>query len=491
MDRKPFAADRRFNHLIPTTYVKQIFILVIILSFLVFTQFLRFHSYQPLLNAFHIEINHQQQSNVPVTICEQPLEPPPILQVPSNYPELFKQYARFHHQVRQCLENHVCSQIHTPNIIVYYNVALRGGLGDQIRAMMYVLFLAITSNRAFFIDNLNDSISQFQLVAAFVPNFINWQISPSIRSYISSMSTDSQRYFALELVHGFTYNINDMKTPIMEQVSEQSKYSVNMTQLNITQMSIPYKVVHLFARIRRIHMHTVAPWILKNRHPSISQTLATLDISLLDVQLTQMLFRPSFIVDQMSSDRTFPIDQPFIAIHIRTGVDTGENNMGRFDNIRNRYPETIQNVWNCMLRIENSIEPIQRVYIASDDIQFKKDFIQFGNHHNVTVKAVLNPILHTSTAISDPNNKTEIQCNGFLDAAADIFALAKGSSLISAKSTFADAAFQLGQMKHYQNIFFFVVSKQGNQKKQISNCRDLMLQAHPSLLDINNNEEDD
>lgn len=479
MERKHFA-NRRFTLAVPR-YVKQIFIFAVSLSFIVLLQLLRLHSYQPFFNAFRIEANHQQ-SNAPPTICEEPLDPPPISDVPPDYPELFKQYARYHHQARQCLESIACSKLQAPDVMIYYNVAIRGGLGDQIRAMMYVLFLAITSNRVFFIDNLNDSISQFQLSAAFVPNFIDWRISPAIRSYISTLSTDSLRYINLELVRGTHYVVSDLEKAVIGKVPKNLKFDVNIADLNITQMVAPYKAAYVFARIRRVHMNTVAPLFFEKRHPSISRTLVDMDHSLLDVQLTQMLFRPSFTVDQMTEERTFPHDQPYVAVHIRTGVDTGESSMGRFDSIRGRSLETVANVWNCIVGVDGIVQNVTRLYIASDDIQLKRDFMEFGHRHNVTVRAVLSPTLHTSTAVSDPNFATDVQCNGFLDAAADIFALARGSSLVAAKSTFADAAFQLGKMENYLNIFLFVVPTDGDQTKQVAKCKDQMLEAHPSLL---------
>lgn len=230
-------------------------------------------------------------------------------------------------------------------------------------------------------------------------------------------------------------------------------------------------------------MNTVAPLFLEKRHPSISQTLTALNFSLLDVQLTQMLFRPSLIVDQMTTERTFPRDQPYVAVHIRTGVDTGESDMGRFDNIRGRSLETVVNVWNCIFGVDGIAQNTTRLYIASDDTQLKQDFMEYGYRHNVTVRAVLSSTLHTSTAATALNNATNVQCNGFLDAAADIFALARGSSLIAARSTFADAAFQLGQMERYRNIWFIIAPSSGDQGKQIVKSKDQMLVAYPRLLD--------
>lgn len=391
-------------------------------------------------------------------VCTHPLRlSHPLIQLPSYYPDILHKYARLHRQTLDCIRARADGRDlpHTddpafcarPKLLVYMNQGRRSGVGDTGRGMMISLLFAIATRRLLIIPGLADSTSYFPLTAVLVPAAIDWRVSSSIRQYCLSARYGNSHYLRL---------IKAPNGSLLYKSADSEFFHNPVFNLIDTESTAPFQtligdadVVHMFPRIPHNSLYDIARLLLTVEADDYSKLANAAN---LNVMLTRMLFKPSKVV-QTTASSIIPstLHHSYTSVHIRTGLDTGENITRRFGH----SASYLHGIANATLACVRSLSEQRHIFLASDSLALKREMIKTAADFDVQVLTSMERVIHTSTLVrlSQPNHDQQLhrlhQCKGLINAFVDVVTLSASNVLVAARSTFADLAYDLGNMSHY------------------------------------------
>lgn len=169
--------------------------------------------------------------------------------------------------------------------------------------------------------------------------------------------------------------------------------------------------------------------------------------------VTHSLFIPSPIVTQLVHHLTFGREWPYVAVHARTGGDVSEGDLPRFAAMAENYTVVTASLLDCVMKRKKG--GVRRIYLASDSVEFKKNFIHIAtNQYGIDVKTLKEKAVHTGKRSNkDRDDDDEVEhnesivernCKGFLNAFVDIAAMGRAEFIVSTSSGFSNMAFFIG-----------------------------------------------
>lgn len=378
-------------------------------------------------------------SPVRISQCQQPRSDLAVAQPPTEFPQILAEYATWHVTARQCLLSPSCED--KPNVLVWHFLERSGGLGDRIRGIRFSFILAVLTRRVFFISWKINPIAPFPLTAAMLPNLVDWRLPTSVSALASSFS---------QTVYNYSLKMSENNLVVFQVASGKPP---------VLHATIPLEVsnnaVHLFEKrpfviVSNTFSRTLFP--LCARLLVRAGDMSPIDPNEADRLLTTMLFRPSQSVSQLVKERTrFPKNIPFIGVHVRLGTDVYEGKSKRFSKLKVNETITAEHLFECALRVDTA--DTKQVFLASDSQRFKTLFEKMGRERGIHVQTVHRTAMHVgSTRGSMKENGMNERCEAFLDAFADVFALAGAHAMVTTGSSFSYTAYCLGNMHQVVQI---------------------------------------
>lgn len=309
-----------------------------------------------------------------------------------------------------------------------------GGLGDLLRGIRFSFLLAIFTRRLFFIDWPTNPVHPFPLTAALLPNLVDWRLLTPVTASVESLSQNVYNYSMNISYDGNSmtiFQIRPGKRPVLHTqiplVESNSTVELFQGQPLITVSNILSKrVFHQFAKLL----------VRVNDSPPLDPNSA-------DRLLTSTLFHPSAAVSQLVKERTrFSENASFVGVHVRLGTDVDEEHLKRFSIASANDYAAARQVLECVRQVDTA--NTRHVYLASDSLPFKVAFEKMGENMGINVQTVQRKARHIGSEFEERQVSLDERCNGFLDAFADVYALARAYTLLQTGSSFAYTAYCLG-----------------------------------------------
>lgn len=360
----------------------------------------------------------------------------PKLRPPTyDMPTFLKRYVHQHARRRRCyLANAPAYCSGVPPALVWSCPPgnMCAGLGDRVTRLMGVFLMAVLTDRMFFIEWPNERASQFDLLIALVPAQLDWRPVPALyktkgvsraRTYWFLNQTD---WHHVSVPHGDAHVVSDLLSPKLFDLKTEPG------------------VWLLDSRMPKEMM----PKLSKN--PMLAERFQEYEAFTHDANYERILFHmhfaPSRAVEQATRPWGFDNGASYVGLHIRTGHDI----LPLLSKTQKRFAwawangdatHLLKKVFNCMVDVLGH-EP-NRMFVASDSLAVKQASLVLGRKKGVAVRTILRRASNISLK-ANQSQSVEERCEIFLDIFVDLVMLARADSIVSTGSTFARAAYFLG-----------------------------------------------
>lgn len=384
-------------------------------------------------------------TNVPLNESCFTKSPPPPLMIPSPLmPPAIQDYIQFHAEAKSCLLNSAC--INKPEIIVWTCIrGYCGGLGDRIRFARIACFLAMVTNRLFFIKWNKNEMASMDVIAALVPAYINWTLPENeLNEYFHTNVSQVDVRFNflvtnLEFVNPFPTR-NDSEEELL-----------NLKETDFTKLFKQWKIILLNPRFYSNDIEHLA------NNPNSQHIMRGFPVNLTMLQfekfISLMLFAPSASTSKLARQRTFQDNRPYIAVHLRTGFDHGGDDNTRFAPLKEQGIDILaERVIACFKRMDARTR-YNRLFVASDGKDLKQRIEVLGKQHGIDVKSDGSGFsYHLDFSPSESYEGRGGTCVAFLEVFADMYGLAGASKLFFLFSGFPRVAMSLGNVGKWAEI---------------------------------------
>lgn len=360
-----------------------------------------------------------------------------------------------------------------PPVIVFATDRGRsGGLGDRMRSIRNILMLSILTRRIFLINWQQPNSNPYSLTSAMHPSYIDWDLPHTTIGRLcqwynieydlaneNNINDDSDHHpeggtgvVVLRLFPGVSYNL--FHNPVNESIGEVSAVDTDFEELlkpfsliNIHDSILSQATVHALAR-------NVPAKGKKRTEGLMNMTLLQLERS-----LTDFVFRPSPVVDFLATRRTFGeteenegeknIQQPYIAVHARTGEDVWESHDNRFVGLAEQFHIVAQRLLTCIARTttassSDNATTTTRVFFASDSLALKYHMVDAAARAGVQFNTNRRYTWHVDKMVNVHFGTPVDNCVGYLDVFADAFAVARANTVVFTPSNFPAVSMGLG-----------------------------------------------
>lgn len=181
-------------------------------------------------------------------------------------------------------------------------------------------------------------------------------------------------------------------------------------------------------------------------NPNVQYTLGglrELPIDTVERLIMTSLFRPSANVANFALQFSFQQNQPYVAIHARTGIDYGEWGNNQMQSMRKDMKSTALKLLKCAE--ETHYSGRKRIFLASDSQEFKNIFRNLSRMKGISIHTANIRTVHLDlmSSVQDLNTESK-KCSSFLLVFSDMMLLAKAEAIISTGSGFSNSAFYSG-----------------------------------------------
>lgn len=365
--------------------------------------------------------------------CRTPKESLQLHALPYTAPVSLRQYVDWHSDARQCLLDTSCSD--KPSVLILRCLPNKpcAGIGDRFRGIVHTFLLAIWTKRVFLIDWRTEEHSAFPLTVAMWPLAIDWRID-GIEQVLPPITTH------IDWHHSKNW-------------SRLSLGRARKTNLEIDDFPFLARDLNSFAIVNHAP-YSMLTTLTKNQiFAKQFPDLAALTSAQMARLLLKTLFTPSPVVESEVNNAVAGFKgKKFVAIHARTGHDVGETEIQRFQSKNWGYDDTAQALLSCSERVTTMMyenrAPMKRIFAASDSQALKKVMAKEAIKRKISFSSISAQALHID---KPPENfekaSRQEQCKAFLGVFIDVYALSKGSQIVTTGSGFAKLAFLLGNAK--------------------------------------------
>lgn len=356
--------------------------------------------------------------------CEKATLAAPLLPVPLAIPETIRTYVQWHAEtlahtafddgkcandvqilIWRCSPNHECA-----------------GLGDRFSGMVFTFYLAILTRRLFFIDlaatrgNLYFSVDR-----AVMPAVINWTLPECLMTQKAEFFEWRKRWpFLAPLKDG---NFFDLERDAVGDLFQKHRI------VSVSSTSAIGALYGLQANLNSTVQRDLKP--------------DSLTPEMLTSTILKVLFRFSPSVHLLADGVIASPYEPYVSVHIRTGLDFGEAHIERFAYFFGVERELATTLLDCAVRSQVSAKP--RIFVTSDSKGVKAIFMDEAKRRGISVFSTDFPVTHLSRAITERRNISYSQkCLSFLSVFADFLLLSNAHIVVMSGSGFARMAFHYG-----------------------------------------------
>lgn len=370
----------------------------------------------------------------------------------STPPQSLTDYIKWHSNMRSCMSSTSCVT-KIPKIILWkcpddtsYRCA---GVGDRFRALHFSLLLAIVTKRMLFID-WPDQPFPFDLVV--VPAAINWNLPFKIETKTWPSFSHEQWPF-LELNRHMENNLSDSEA---EQTLPKLYEKIALdTPIDLSKKCVQQELKNVpdFVLYSRATPASTVKLSRNNRSMKEFKDLKRVGALYLQRLLLNALFSPSLFVKSELHNRLGLLRQKeYISIHVRTGLDIGENAHPRFRNL----PQKNECVAKLVISIISKTHKASRrhpIFIASDSTPLKKVMRTECEKRSI-------PVFYSSSRAFHVGRKWGYRRNlndtgmwvAFLNVFVDFFAIAGGTEIFGNGSGFSYLAYVYGNATRYSTM---------------------------------------
>lgn len=378
----------------------------------------------------------------PSSHCTIPTTLPPLLPSPSHIPKVLRDYLVRHAQIRASLvENpHIMHTANAPRVLVWRCIPAGrrscGGVGDRMRGIRLSFLLAVLSNRAFFIEW---PTKPYPLLAALVPAHLDWTLPTALSSILPHNDAPQDETMHAHIDWYTSFRDQEAPLPSGEKVDLRSDMLYDA-------------LVQLPAFTSITSLSPVSKFVAVVENPNIPEDLLprgplpTWARGKAAMVVTRWLGSLLFTAGAETRRRVEMrgLGKRYVAIHLRTGVDMGEQGESRFSKL---VQTPIDKVTLALLRCaRRTAKEGMKVYaLATDSQRHAAKFASAARANGVKVSVPEKAVMHVSRG----RNERGRECEMFMDVFTDLMMLADGEVLVSTKSGFSDAAFFMGRAERW------------------------------------------
>lgn len=356
--------------------------------------------------------------------CERAASQIPLLPVPLTIPETIRKYVEWHSETLAHIASNDSKCADDVQILIWRCSPKKAcaGLGDRFSGMAFTFYLAILTGRLFFIDLAATQRNvYFSLDRAVQPAVINWTLP-------ECLTTQKAEFYEWRYRWPFVAPLKDGKSFDLGSDAVGNLFRNH----RIVAVSSTSAIGALYA-------------LQANTNSTVQRDLKSdsLSTEMLTSSLLRVLFQFSPSVHTLLDGVIARPSEPYIGVHIRTGLDFQEAHIERFAFFSGAERELATTLLDCALLSQVSAKP--RIFVTSDSKAIKATFMDEAKRRGVSVFSTDFPVTHLSSAISKRKNMSYSQtCLSFLSTFADFLLLSNAHVVVMSGSGFARMAFHYG-----------------------------------------------
>lgn len=361
--------------------------------------------------------------------CRRPIPDSfPLKPLPLSTPKFLKDYAEWHAKQRKCLLDPSCKE--KPKILVSRcppdGFCL--GLGDRIRGVFFSFWIAVITERVFFIDWPK---KPYALHVGMVPSSIDWTLPPNLPF------DESWPFLKWKAVCSGSDECGK-KFPTNADIFSHDGKRIDLLTDNLEEKFGSTQLLSIFCRFRPQYL----TWISKNPH--YAEKFGNYTESLKIVQdyrafIIPALFQPSKETLKKMKATAFKDDESYMALHIRAGKGVKEDKLDRFSSFSNKSGVMTRNLVNCVSWLREATNGTKRVFLASDSEGVKDIARNLLKENRYEVKEFNTTAVHVGRIriLSKEFLASEERiCDSYLGVYADLFMMARADYVVSSGSHF-------------------------------------------------------
>lgn len=375
-------------------------------------------------------------------------------------PPTIQEYVDWHARMYSCLSYKNCSE--EPKILIWrcpFDLSNKcSGLGDRFRGIQFSVLLAILTKRVFFIEWPGEPYPFTDVVQ---PSVINWKVPRGIN------------YKNWGVVAHYRWpDLNWLSCPSEIKCSSfstfQSKaFGVVTDATNMEKADL----MGIFSEIPNLSIYTTATgdstnklfnnnYLVESKQDIIPSTVGIMNLYKV---LLKILFRPSSGVWQKMKGYGLlrGIYSHYMAIHLRTGTDIGEQKLPRFRSFPNEEL-LVKQLFECLDKFSDSESLHLPIFLASDSATFKKKFMKEGRKRSIPVISNFISPIHISKLGKRERAPGAESWKKFINLYVEFFGIANAVRIIGNRSGFSKMAYYTGNAKHYIRFTPSNISKTGD-----------------------------
>lgn len=376
--------------------------------------------------------------------------PSPIRQPP----RFLTDYVKWHSRQMKCIRSRACYMRNRKSLkIMLWECPLRRrvacrGIGDRFRGMITVLTIAMITGNVFLLQWPSKPFPFFHAVA---PGAIDWRVPPHV-------DVDKNKWVVAENLRTRSIRWIDCPPPNV-CVSNMRKNSTSLKKKSGNWRVMRMDNEHTYtilshAKLGNVRMSSVTNYsnLLLNRNEwkrfsndDSQEIFNSSYVFNIERLLLRCLIRPSPIVARILQFYvpSAALQKGYVAVHARTGLETGETSDFRFRAMKKMGLRNIAKRFMACV----DIKPGGYIMFASDSTPLKATFAQLANMHGM--RTVFSTIKGSHVGL----NKVENEHNNdvselvdtykwkkFLNVFVEFFVIANGTQMISNKSEFSRLA---------------------------------------------------
>ena len=345
-------------------------------------------------------------------------------------PQFLRDYAKWHAEQRKCLADPSCKK--KPKVLVSrcprHGLCL--GLGDRIRGVFFSFWLAVITERVFFIDWPK---KPYALPVGMVPSAIDWTLPSTLPL------NDSWPYLKWNGVCSGSDECGKL-FPTNADMFSHDGTRLDLLTDNLEEKFGSTQLLSIFNRFRP----QLLTWISKNPH--YAKKYGKYTKSLKDFQdnrafIIPALFQPSEETMKKMKPAMFADNVPYMALHIRAGKGKGvqEDTLDRFSSFSNKEELMVRNLVSCLSTLREAANGPKRVFLASDSEGEKELARNLLRKNGYEVKEFNSTALHVGrmrVLSKEFLEEEEKMCDSYLGVYADLFMMARADYIVSSGSHF-------------------------------------------------------
>lgn len=365
---------------------------------------------------------------------------PPIRPPSTPLPPVLRAYLSRHAAVRaRLLAGERLVGTSAPRVLVW-RCHPRGrrrcpGVGDRLRGIRFALLLAVLTDRALFLDW---PVDPFPLTAGVIPASLDWTLPSHLAASLPAESAPLLSPLHAHLDWYVRLSPLDAPLPVGGSVDFSSD------DVGKALSGLPAVVtISTLCGVRCIDTVVKSERFPRGIVPEEGEHVP--EEVRMERALARMLFAPAPMTVARMRERGFEEGTEYVGVHLRTGVDVGEQADNRFAAYRHHKASTVSRaLFKCA---QHEVPGMKRVAMATDSLRHAREFGIIAREHGVETKLPNTKVMHVSRlrSVQAKLRKEGRECELYVDVFADMFVLAGAKAIVSTTSGFSDSAFLMGR----------------------------------------------